>query len=218
MVSMSHLSRISACCSGSLILLLLAMPASSQDFRPLFDGVTLDGWEGNLDYFRVEDGSLVAGRTDRDIPHNEFLCTTRGYDDFELRLEVKMNGRRNNGGLQIRTERILDHHEVSGYQADIGEWPPQDTKRVWGALYDESRRNKYLVPAREDVDSFTSMTEWNDYRVLAEGPHIQIWVNDELTTDYTEIEHIPGHGRICVQIHGGPPAEVWHRNFMIREL
>ena len=144
---------------SSLLAACLVAPAFSQDFRPLFDGKTLDGWEGNLEYFRVEDGALVAGRTDHDIPHNEFLCTTREYDNFELRLQVKMNGRRNNGGIQIRTVRVAEPpYEVSGYQADIGEWPPVDTKLVWGALYDEHRRNKYLVPARDDVASFSSMT------------------------------------------------------------
>jgi hypothetical protein len=54
--------------------------------------------------------------------------------------------------------------------------------------------------------------------VRAEGPRIQVWINDTLTTDYTEVQHIPRSGRICVQIHGGPAAEVWHRNFRIREL
>ena len=204
---------------SSLLAACLVAPAFSQDFRPLFDGKTLDGWEGNLEYFRVEDGALVAGRTDHDIPHNEFLCTTREYDNFELRLQVKMNGRRNNGGIQIRTVRVAEPpYEVSGYQADIGEWPPVDTKLVWGALYDEHRRNKYLVPARDDVASFSSMTEWNDMVVRANGPRIQVWINGELTTDYTETDHIPGTGNICVQIHGGPAAEVWHRNFVIKEL
>jgi hypothetical protein len=190
----------------------------AQAFRPLFDGETLEGWEGDLDYFRAEDGILKSGRTDQDIPHNFFLCTLERYDNFEITLEARMNGRRNNGGIQIRTERVPDHHEVSGYQCDIGEWPPQDTKLVWGAIYDENRRNKYLVPAREDAASFAHVTDWNDYRILADGPRIQIWVNDERTADFTETDHIPGTGRICVQIHGGPAAEVWHRNFVIKEL
>ncbi len=204
---------------ATVLLVCIPVPGVAQDFVPLFDGKTLNGWEGNLDYFRVEDGALVAGRTDSDIPHNEFLCTTEEYDNFELRLEVKMKGRRNNGGIQIRTKRVTNHdYRVSGYQCDIGEWPPKDTKLVWGALYDEDRRNKYLVPAREDVASFSSMTDWNDYVIRADGPRIQIWVNGELTTDYTEHEHIPDTGLVCAQIHGGPAAEVWHRNFVIKEL
>ncbi|MEZ4701998.1 MAG: DUF1080 domain-containing protein [Rhodothermales bacterium] len=203
-----------------IILLLLTLPAAGQDdsFRPLFDGQTLAGWEGNPTYFRVENGVLISGRLDADIPHNNFLCTTEEFDNFDLRLDVRMNGRRNNGGIQIRTERIPLHYEVSGYQADIGEWPPEDTKFVWGAMYDETRRNTYLSPAREDIPDFVHITDWNDYRVLADGPRIQIWVNGVLTTDYTETQAVPGKGRICAQIHGGPAAEVWHKNIRIKEL
>ena len=43
--------------------------------------------------------------------------------------------------MQFRTKRIPKHHEVIGYQADIGQG-------YWGALYDESRRNKVLGQAR----------------------------------------------------------------------
>jgi hypothetical protein len=203
-----------------LFLLFLPLATSAQDdgFRPLFDGQTLAGWEGNTDYFRVQDGVLISGRLDRDIPHNNFLCTTERFDNFDLRLEVRMNGRRNNGGIQIRTERVPLHYEVSGYQADIGEWPPENTKFVWGGMYDETRRNKYLSPAREDIPDFVQITDWNDYRVLADGPRIQIWVNGVLTTDFAETQAVPGTGRICVQIHGGPAAEVWHRNIRIKVL
>ncbi len=203
-----------------LLLLLPILPALAQDdgFRPLFDGQTLAGWEGNADYFRVQDGVLISGRLDRDIPHNNFLCTDERFDNFDLRLEVRMNGRRNNGGIQIRTERVPLHYEVSGYQADIGEWPPENTKFVWGAMYDETRRNKYLSPAREDIPDFVHITDWNDYRVLADGPRIQIWVNGVLTTDYTETQAVPGTGRICAQIHSGPAAEVWHKNIRIKPL
>ena len=96
---------------------------------PLFDGETVAGWEGNAYWFRIEDGSLVAGRLNEEIPHNEFLCTTQNYDDFELRFEAKLVGEGNNAGVQFRSKRIPNSTEVSGYQADIGEaWD----RPVWG--------------------------------------------------------------------------------------
>ena len=58
----------------------------------LFDGKTFDGWEGNLDFFRVEDGAIVAGSLNKAAPRNEFLCTKKAYGDFELRLKVKLLG------------------------------------------------------------------------------------------------------------------------------
>ncbi len=54
------------------------------------------------------------------MPRNEFLCTKKTYGNFELRLEAKLVGKGDNAGIQFRTRRIPNHHEVSGYQADMG--------------------------------------------------------------------------------------------------
>ena len=50
----------------------------------LFDGKSLAGWEGDLNWFRVEDGSIVAGSLQRDIPQNKILCKTKEYRDIEF--------------------------------------------------------------------------------------------------------------------------------------
>src|SRR5918999_3412357 len=114
----------------------------------IFDGKSFAGWEGNLKIFRVEAGAMVGGSLAEKVARNEFLCTTKSYGDFELRLKVKLlGGDKANAGVQFRTARIPNHHEVSGYQADMGTgW--------WGALYDESRRNKVLTgPDQERMRS-----------------------------------------------------------------
>ena len=87
----------------------------------IFDGKTFAGWEGDLTIFRIQDGAIVGGTLERRIARNEFLCTTKTYGDFELRLKVKLlGGEGANAGIQFRTKRIPNHHEVSGYQADMG--------------------------------------------------------------------------------------------------
>ncbi|MCP4639571.1 MAG: DUF1080 domain-containing protein [bacterium] len=179
----------------------------------LFDGETFKGWEGNLDWFRIEDGGIVAGTFEKPIPNNEFLCTKKAYGDFELRLSVKLLGKRANAGIQIRSKRVPDHHEVSGYQADMG-------KGYWGALYDESRRNKILAsPDADAFKPFLNVTDWNDYVIRCEGNHVQLWVNGYKTVDYTEPDDaIARSGIIGLQIHGGPPSEAYYRNIVIREI
>ena len=62
--------------------------------------------KGNLDYFRIEEGAVVAGNLETKIPRNEFLCTVRRYRDFELTLKVKAVGEGANAGIQFRSERI----------------------------------------------------------------------------------------------------------------
>ena len=63
-----------------------------EGFDWLFDGKSLKGWEGNEDFFRVEQKAIVAGTLKKKIPNNEFLCTKQEYSDFELILEVKLRG------------------------------------------------------------------------------------------------------------------------------
>jgi hypothetical protein len=189
------------------------MLLAEEGFTPLFDGKTLQGWEGNEKMFRVEDGAIVAGTLKEKIPHNEFLCTEKQFGDFELRLKVKLVGEGANAGIQFRTKRIPNHHEVSGFQADMGQgW--------WGALYDESRRNKILAgPSKETMEKVVKQGEWNDYVIRAEGNHIQLWVNGTKTVDYTEKdEGIAPTGVIAVQIHAGPPSEASYKEIRINEL
>jgi hypothetical protein len=207
----------------SLTLLLLLswpvgpVPAAAQAEPPpvaIFDSKTFAGWEGNLGVFRIEGGAIVGGSLAAKIPRNEFLCTTRSYADFELKLSVKLvGGDRANAGIQFRTRRIPDHHEVSGYQADMGTgW--------WGALYDESRRNKVLTgPDQERMRSLVRQEDWNEYVIRASGDRIQLRLNGVQTVDYREPDAtVARDGVICVQIHSGPPSEAWYKDITIQEL
>jgi len=84
------------------ILLVLAQALSTQGeeaaappsdgSRPIFDGKTLQGWEGNLGTFRIEDGAIVGGSLKAAIPRNEYLCTVERFDNFELRLKFRVLG------------------------------------------------------------------------------------------------------------------------------
>lgn len=180
---------------------------------PLFDGETFSGWEGNLDAFRIEDGAIVGGSLKERVPRNEFLTTKKEYSDFELRLKFKLRGEKANAGVQIRSRRMPGHHEMIGYQADLGDgW--------WGCLYDESRRRKVLAgPNPDERGKIVDGGEWNDYRILCQGRRIQLWINGHQTVDYTEPDaSIEQHGLIGLQIHGGLPSEAWYKDLRIREL
>jgi hypothetical protein len=182
----------------------------------LFDGKSFAGWEGDTNKtFRIEQGAIVGGSLKNAVPRNEFLCTTRSYTNFVLRLKFKLLGQGSNAGVQFRTKRIANPpNEVSGYQADMGdpEW--------WGCLYDESRRNKVL--AKSDtaaVNRVLKRDDWNEYTIRCEGNRIQLSLNGVRTVDYVEADDsIPRGGIIAVQIHGGPPSEAWYKDITIEEL
>ena len=188
-------------------------PASAVKEVVLFDGRSFEGWEGNLSMFRIEDGAIVGGSLKKPIPRNEFLCTKRQYANFELRLKFKLFGEGVNAGVQIRSKRVPNHHEVSGYQADLADGH-------WGALYDESRRGSLVkAPPPEEVARFLKPDDWNRYVIRCEKDRIELWINGHKTVDYTEKDPaIPRRGIIGLQIHGGPPSEAWYRDIVIREL
>lgn len=190
---------------------------SEDGFLPLFDGKLLTNWEGKGYWFRVEDKAIVAGRLDERIPNNFFLCTTRTFGDFELRLQVKVIGEGVNAGIQFRTQRIPGSDEVSGYQADVG---GVRERSVWGALYDESRRKRMLAePNPELIARIVRPDDWNDYVIRCVGPKIELFLNGVQTVDYTEQEpDIAKEGVIAVQIHSGPPSEAWYRHLRIKPL
>ena len=210
----------------SLISLLFFLVGCSDEQKTdtkaavsLFDGKSLAGWDGDQNWFRVEDGSIVAGSLEKEIPHNMFLCTTKEYGDFELKLEIKIMGPGDNSGIQFRSRRIPGGPEVSGYQADAG-GPIGDFGVVWGSLYDEARRNRMLVTAnQEEIVKAYRQNEWNEMVVKCQGTHIQIWVNGYQSVNYTEEdETIAKKGIIGFQIHAGAPTEVRYRNITLSEL
>jgi hypothetical protein len=195
---------------------LIFVPHIRGEEKPLFDGKTLDGWEGDTEKtWRIEDGAIVGGSLDAVVPRNEFLCTKKSFADFELKVKLKLVGdiAKANGGVQFRSKRIPNNHEVSGFQADAGQV-------YWGALYDESRRNKILVaPAKELIEKLVKNEDWNDYVIRCEGPRIRLWLNDKLTVDYTEADDkIERSGIIGLQIHGGAKAKAYYKDIRIEEL
>jgi hypothetical protein len=200
-----------------LLLSAAVVPAQDIDFTPLFDGQSLAGWEGNEKTFRVQDGAIIAGSLTERIAHNEFLASAKEYEDFELRLKARLTGQGQNAGIQFRSQRIQNHHEMIGYQCDMG---TMQGRPIWGFLYDESRRRKFLAEADADkLQQVLKPNDWNDLTIRCQGPRIQIWVNDLQTVDYTEPDDtISRKGRFGLQIHGGAPAEAAYKDIRIKSL
>jgi hypothetical protein len=161
---------------------------------------------------------ITGGSTTEKVPRNYFLATTKSYQNFDLRLKIKLTGVPNTGminsGVQFRSMRVPNHNEMSGYQADAGDgW--------WGKLYDESRRNKVIAEPADPaaVNAAVRPSDWNEYRVRAEGPRIRSWINGVPASDYTETEtNIAQDGHIAIQIHGGGVALVQVKDVQIEEL
>lgn len=180
-------------------------------WRSLFDGRTLDGWaEDTPNVWSVRDGMIVGRHNGQ--RWNDFLRTRESFGDFELSLEFRLTGGAGNSGIQFRSVPAPADHELSGYQADIGEG-------YWGSLYDESRRNRTLAEAPKPAIARLDRSGWHTYVVRANGRHISLTLDGMRTVDYTETDpEILERGILALQVHSGPGIEVSFRNIRIREL
>ena len=192
-----------------LVLTIQAAPVS------LFDGKTLAGWEGDAAWWRVEAGEIRGGSLTTKVPKNLFLATEKSYQNFDLRIKLRLTGTGFvNSGIQMRSVRVPNSSEMSGYQVDYG-------KGWYGKIYDESRRNKVIAESKDAAAVLAAVKEgeWNEYRILAEGNRIRSWVNGVPALDYLETEpNIAADGKIGIQIHSGGMAEVQAKDITIEEL
>jgi hypothetical protein len=195
----------------------------------LFDGKSLDGWtvRGGKATYKVENGAIV-GTTVEGSP-NTFLC--RGpFADFELEFDVLCD-KELNSGVQIRShvyekdtpqpsnaKRVRPAGTVYGYQCEIAE----AEKVVSGNFWDEARHTKWLDDFSEKPEAAKAFknSEWNHYRIVAQGDHIRSWVNGVACADFHD--QTDASGFIGLQVHGikagtGPYSVRW-KNIRLREL
>src|SRR5436190_12754838 len=173
-------------------------PAQGPSAKPLFDGKTLAGWEGDAKLWRVEDGLITGGSLTETVKQNEFLATTRDYTNFIVRLQIKLTGTDGfiNSGFQIRSQRVPNNSEMAGYQCDFGE------PNWYGAIYDESRRNRVMAASdMKALDPVIKRQDWNEYVIRAQGPRITTWINGVQGCDYTEADaSIAATGKMGIQV------------------
>src|ERR1700728_3063532 len=83
-------------------------------FTQIFDGKTLNGWDGSSEIWHVEDGALVA-ESSPEHPSGTTNIIWRGGQpaNFDLRVEMKLEGTRPNRGLQYRSQNVPPKPPVS---------------------------------------------------------------------------------------------------------
>ncbi len=197
----------------------------------LFNGRNLNGWEGDPQYWSVEERA-ITGKTDGSLKMNRFLTWTGStIRNFDLRVKVKVTAG-GNSGLQYRGAMLpeIGLDIVSGYQCDI----VANNIDYNGMLYEERGRRilshtgekviiapdgqPWIVGSME-VKSFAP-GEWHDYRVLARGNHHQHWIDGHPTADLIDFDEKGRSldGVLGVQVHVGPAMTIQFKDFKIQHL
>ena len=74
-----------------------------RGWQSMYDGKSLNGWDGDKTFWRVEDGAIVAEST-CEKPTGTIYLIWQGEEpaDFEMKLEMKGEGAAVNSGVQYR--------------------------------------------------------------------------------------------------------------------
>jgi hypothetical protein len=232
----------------SLMLVASTVVGADKDgWVSLFDGKTLDGWvqKNGTATYRVENGTII-GKTAEGSP-NSLLCTVKEYGDFEFEAEVKCADQLNSG-FQIRSKTKPAQKEEKSAAADQPDKKAkkkrarnEEAGRVYGPqveieasgengaeagyVYGEATGLGWLTPPeRLKPHKHFKDGQWNQFRIVAQGPRIQTWINGIAIEDlvHEEIYKSFPSGFISLQVHGigerQGPFEVAWRNIRIREL
>ena len=212
------------------------LSADEAGFVPIFDGKTLDGWEGNPEIWRVEDGAIVGQTTaEKPIKANTFLIWRQGkLDDFELRLSYRLTG--GNSGVQYRSREFTEvgPFVVGGYQGDF-----ESGTKYSGILYEERGRGILTLRGQritigadgtktpgepigtaEDLQKSIKLGDWNELRIVAQGPKLQHFINGQLMSETVDeqVEKRSLEGILALQVHQGPPMKVEFKDIHLKRL
>ena len=228
------------CVAGQLALAqqVYPQPAGNDEagFKPIFDGKTLDGWEGDPKYWRVENGCLIGEVTPETLlKQNTFIIWRRGTTrDFELKVDYRISSR-GNSGINYRSEEIPNtSFAMRGYQADI-----DGANKYTGQNYEEKGRTflaqrgdicrvdpdgkTKIVGSLGDKDAlaaFIKNDDWNSYHLIVRGNTMTHILNGHVMSVVVDDdpEHRKLDGLLGVQVHVGPPMKIEYRNFRLKPL
>ncbi|MCL6507319.1 MAG: DUF1080 domain-containing protein [Bryobacteraceae bacterium] len=212
-------------------------PDDQAGFVAIFDGKSLDNWEGDPRFWRVEDGAIVGESTpEKVVERNTFLIWKGGpVADFELKLEFKLSDTANSG-VQYRSAKApeLGPWAMRGYQADM-----DGLNLYTGMVYEERGRGflaergqfarmaggkvRKLIGSPGDSEalkSFLKPGDWNQLHVIARGTVLIHVINGHVMSLLVDddAEGRAMDGLLGLQLHAGKPMRIEFRNIFLRKL
>lgn len=215
--------------------------STESDLKTIFNGTDLTGWNGDPRLWSVKDGAIHGETTPEKVAKgNTFLIWEGGRTkDFELRLSFRCNAT-NNSGIQYRsrhvTENVRNDWVVRGYQHEIRN--QNVLPSVSGFIYDEGGKRgrtclvgekavwtedgkkvlDNLITADEYKELFR-LNDWNDVVIIAQGTHIQHYLNGRLILDFTDHPDFALlDGVLALQLHAGKPMWAEFKDIRIKPL
>ncbi len=197
-----------AVCASTLLLGYPAPPAQASQrspvgvleetgFQPIFDGKTLQGWDCDPDFWRVEDGAIIGQSTLTHQPKQNTFCIWKGGEpaNFELKLQYRLTGVKDgNSGIQYRSVELPEVAKwvMKGYQADI------DLKQQYtGQVYEERKRG--FLALRGQISMVPEGKKAGSIGSVGDSAQLRGFINDDGWNDV----HIIARDNILIQLING---------------
>jgi hypothetical protein len=184
---------------AAFALVLSAKHKKADDWIPMFDGSTLNDWKANEhpESWTVKNGSITG-----DGPASHLFWMKEKCFNCEFKAEVKIN-HGGNSGMYFRT--AFGPGFPKGYEAQVDNTHADPVRT--GSLYNFVKVFEQLIP--DDT--------WWTQHIIVEGNHIQIFVNDKKTVDFTDEKNTFTDGYLALQQHNAGSV-VEFKNLMMRHL
>ena len=166
--------------------------------------------------FTIENG-IITGTAVMDSV-NTFLVTEKEYGDFVLELDVLIENKESNSGVQTRSHFGGKEHKGRVYGRQM-ELDPSDRKWA-GGIYDESRRDWiYPLELNPAAKSAFVLGKYNHVKIECIGNEMKTWIND-VPAAYL-VDTLDSRGFIGLQVHAADKKEaagekIYFKNIKIK--
>ena len=205
---------------SAVAICLLAVTAFSfkhkkDDWQPLFDGKSLDGWKvgNNAGTFKVENGTIMVNGPTAHLFYDGKV-NNHDFKNFEFKADV-MTTEGSNSGIYIHT----------GYQ-ESG-WPAKGYEVQVNNSHTDWRRTGSLYGIDDVKEVYVKDSVWYTEYIKVQGKNIVIKINDKTVVDFNEPENLPhsgadslrriSHGTFALQGHD-PKSKVYFKNLLVKVL
>lgn len=222
-----------------LFFLCISLSTTAQikndGFIKIFDGKTMNGWDGDTSFWRIENNSFVGEVTpEKPLKTNTFMIY-RGEipANFEFKASYRISPE-GNSGVQYRSEELSNiKFALKGYQADI-----DGANKYTGQNYEERGRGFLAMRGQKAVlkegqkpeiigtvgnsDSLKSSIKtgkWNEIHIIANGNNIRHYINGVLMSETTDedVKNRKSTGLIGLQVHVMKKMKVEYRKILLKE-
>src|SRR5262245_12996618 len=209
--------------ASAVLFAFVAAPAAAADPDPpvvppkkgksekieLFDGKTLDGWDGHKNLWSVQNG-VIVGKNTKEVKVSTYVLTKKSVSDFHLAFSAKLVESEMHSGVAMWGEVAPDKGDMYTYKGHLVMFPSG-----WG-LYDLYGRAGLKVDNKPAL-KVNKQHDWNDMEIYAQGNRIRLVANGVLVVDWRDPE--PDRikeGPIGLQLHSNKvPQEVQFKGLVL---